>query len=272
MRSILLHVYVDDCFEARFQAALNLAEQFDGRINCVQAVPYDFASPGEFYGAISAEIILEYNKTAKQERSRIEARLQKADVSWRWVRGNDHAIDMISTHAPLNDVVVLGAHNALERPATPSRFVAELTERVRAPLLVVPEKTNAFDLAEPAMVAWNGAREAAHALRTAVPLLSRARSVHILNVAEIDDADRFELPSTMAAEYLALHGIEAEIVELKQDSGKSIAQTLMDGATIRGGSYMVMGAYGHSRFRERILGGVTRDMLRDPQLPLLLSH
>lgn len=132
---------------------------------------------------------------------------------------------MISDRAPLDDVVVPGARNALEGQATLSRFVAVLTGRVRAPLLVVPERTNTLDL-----------------------------------------------PSTSAAEYLAQHGIEAEIIELKRQSGKSIAETLNDAATHREGAYLVMDAYGRSRFRERILGGVTRDMLRDPQLPLLLAH
>ena len=103
-------------------------------------------------------------------------------------------------------------------------------------------------------------------------MLSRASQVQLLTVREQQDAERPDLLPTDAAKYLARHGIEAEIVELASDGKLSTAEILSQAAEIRKAAYLVMGAYGHSRFRERILGGVTRDMLTNPKTPLLLSH
>jgi len=276
MRSILLHIYEDECFEARFQVALDVARQCNGRITCAQAVPYDFGVPHDFYGTMSAEMIVEYQKVANEAREEIERDLENEGVSWSWARSNGCATGLIGRKAPLHDVVVVGAHDPLELPHSPSRFVGELTERVRAPIIAVPPDSRGLDLESPVVVAWNGAPESAHALRAAVPALSRASEVHILSVSEPKKKKKreatSELPSLTPAAYLALHDIKSEVAELKRVKGKSIAETLMVGAMARDAGYIVMGAYGHSRFRESVLGGVTRDMLCDPLLPLFLAH
>lgn len=276
MKSILLHVYDDDCFEARFQVALDLARQCKGRITCAQAVPYDLGMPSDFYGMMSAEMIVEYDKIAEDAKKAIEERLSHEDVQWEWKRSRGSAAALIGSCAPIHDVVIVGSHDPLKLPKSPSRFVGELIERVRAPIIVVPSDVRSFDLEVPAIVAWNSSAESAHALRAAMPLLSRAKEVHVLSVDEKKRAKKhaphFELPSLRAAEYLAEHGVKSEITELPKTKGRSIADTLVAAAKAREGGYIVMGAYGHSRFREQILGGVTRDMLRGLKLPLVLAH
>ncbi len=272
MRSILLHIHDDDCLEARLQVALDLARQYDGHLTCLQAVPFEFGVPGDIYGTMAAQVAAEYRKIAKELRDRLEAQLAGEDVIWEWVDCNGSAAIQLPRYAPINDLLVLGAHNPVGKYKRPAMLVSELVSQIRAPILVVPPKTNSFALDVPAMVAWNGSSEGAHALRAAMPMLSRATRVHILTVEEKRDADRYDLPSTGAAKYLARHGIEAEIVDLPHEAPASIAEILVDAAKIRKGGYVVMGAYGHSRFRESVLGGVTREMLSDPELPLLLSH
>ncbi len=81
----------------------------------------------------------------------------------------------------------------------------------------------------------------------------------------------FALPPVEGAEYLSRHGIQAELVEIPQGD-ESVAETLVDAAAIRHCSYMVMGAYGHSRLAEFLVAGVTRSALTDPKLPILLAH
>lgn len=279
MRSILLHVYDDKCFEARLQVALDIARQCKGRITCAQAVPYDFGAPTDFYGMQSAEMIVEYNKIAEQAQEQIEGILANEDVTWTWTRSRGSAAALIGREAPLHDAVIVGAYDPLELPRSPSRFVGELIERVRAPIIVVPTETRGFDFEVPAVVAWNGSTESAHALRAAMPALSRASAVHVLSVREKEKTKKkkkrgetFDLPSLTAAEYLAQHDIKCEVTELTRAKGQSIAETLVVGAMARDAGYIVMGAYGHSRFRERILGGVTRSMLREPSLPLIMGH
>ena len=272
MRSILLHVHEDDCMESRLQAALDLARQFDAYLTCLQVAPFELGVPGDFYGAMVTQLAVEYEEQAPRLRKAYEDRLEAEDVRWHWVQSKGTATTSLTRHAPLNDILVLGGQNPVGMPDRPSGLVMELIFTVRAPILVVPAELKSFSLDGPAIVAWNGAPEAAHALRAAMPMLLRASKVHILTVKEEKTTGSFEMPPTGAARYLAHYGIEAEIVELPRSTRQSAAEPLLDAAIARKGAYLVMGAYGHSRFRERVFGGVTRDMLSDPKIPLLLSH
>ncbi len=272
MRSILLHVHEDDCMEARLQAALDLARQFDAYLTCLQVAPYELGVPGDFYGARAAQLMVDYDEQAPRVRASLEQRLKGENVRWTWIQSKQSATDMLARHAPLSDIVILGGHNPVGKPDRPSELAMELIFTVRAPILVVPAAWKKFPLDGPAVIAWNSSPEAAHSLRAAMPMLLRASEVHILTVKEENKAGPFDMPSTDAAKYLAHYGIEAEIVELPRAIRQSVTELLLDAVMARKGAYLVMGAYGHSRFRERVLGGVTRDMLTGPRIPLLLSH
>ncbi|WP_152542820.1 universal stress protein [Sphingobium sp. Ant17] len=116
-------------------------------------------------------------------------------------------------------------------------------------------------------MAWNGSIEAAHSLRLTLSFLRVASEVHIVNIS----SDNNDFPPMDASRYLARHGIGSQLHEWPQE-GCTIAQTLLDAAGELAASSLVMGAYGHSRLRETVLGGVTRDLLSDTSVPLLLAH
>lgn len=274
MRSIILHIHEDDCLESRFQAALDLGRRFKGHLTCLQAIPFEFGVPGDFYGTLAAQMAVEFHEQAGRVRADYEARLAKEDVAFDWQVNEGAATRLIARNAPLSDIIVVGAHNPSGAAGKPSRLVADLIGTLRAPLLVVPPDLKSFQAGTPAAIAWNASAEAAHAIAGSMPLLRAASAVHILTVREPEERGRISLPSLSAAEYLARHGIEAEIVEIPHAHGDatSIAEKLMDAAIIRKAGFLAMGAYGHSRLRERVLGGVTRQMLMDPPLPLLLGH
>ncbi len=272
MRTILLYIHDDDCFEARLQVALDLCRQYDGHLTCLQAVPYNQGIATDFYYPVVTQVVTDLREAAKEVRDRIEPRLASEDIAWDWIYSDGFASRQISRYAPLCELIVLGAHNQVGSAQHPSSLVSDVVSQVRAPILVVPASTKCLSLDALAVVAWNGSPEGAHALRAATSMLSRASQVQLLTVREQQDAERPDLLPTDAAKYLARHGIEAEIVELASDGKLSTAEILSQAAEIRKAAYLVMGAYGHSRFRERILGGVTRDMLTNPKTPLLLSH
>lgn len=274
MRSILLHIHEDDCLEARFQAALDLARQFDGHITCLQAIPYEFGVPGDFYGNVAAQMAIEFRKEARRIRDTYEARLAKEDVRWEWFDSDGSASRLIHQHAPLSDLTIFGSRNPVGRADLPSTLVSDMIGELRAPIMVVPAGLKSFSAQAPAMIAWNGSPESAHALCGAMPMLLRAEKVCILIVREAKDEQRSAFPSLSAAEYLARYDIEAEIVEIPHDreDKTSIASKLLKACEMRKGGYLVMGGYGHSRVRERILGGVTRDLLKNPDIPLIMSH
>ena len=118
-------------------------------------------------------------------------------------------------------------------------------------------------------IAWDGSRLAARALRDAAPFLARAQTVTIISVNEK------EIPSYVSAAtleaHLSRHGLGARIVRMSADRA-DIQPMILSIAADSGLDLIVMGGYGHSRLNERILGGVTRGMLRSMTVPTLMSH
>lgn len=121
-----------------------------------------------------------------------------------------------------------------------------------------------------AVVAWDGSRSAARALSDAIPILQKARDVQVLTVTNEKPGARGGMGKG-PVRHLRAHGVPATDHEVDAD-GRRIGAVLQAYAASRGADLLVMGAYGHSRLQEFILGGATEHMLHDPKIPLLLSH
>lgn len=271
MKSILLHIDHDAAMNARLQVALDIARASGGHITCLQAISYEVFAPGDFYGSAIAAAMPVIKENAEKLRAEIEAHLATEDVPWDWRFVYGVAPHRLLEHSPLADVVILGPTDVGDGGRGPSAIVGDLVLKAPVPVLVVPGDAGRFDPAAPAMVAWNGSSEAAHALRAAVPLLAMARKVYLVSVAEAEGKPRFDFPALEGAQYLSRHGIECEVVEVPRGEA-GIADTLFSAAQMRECALMVMGAYGHSRLAEMLLGGVTRKMLTEPSMPILLAH
>ena len=271
MKSILLHIDHDHAMSARLQVALDIARATNGHITCLQAVSYEVFAPGDFYGSAIAAAMPVIKENAEKLRSQTEAQLEHEGVSWEWRFVYGIAPHRLLEASPLADVVIVGPAEAGSDGRGPSALVGDLVMKAKAPVLVVPQDAGALDVGAPMLVAWNGSAEAAHALRASIPLLACSCKVTLASIAEPSDKARFDFPSTEGAKYLSRHGIDCEIVEIPRGEG-SIADTLFSAAQMRECGLMVMGAYGHSRLAELLMGGVTRRMLNEPQMPILLAH
>ena len=120
-------------------------------------------------------------------------------------------------------------------------------------------------------VAWDGSREALAAVRSTLPMLRRAQLVDVVVVdPDIRHGDRSD-PGGDLALFLARNGVHVEINVLSR-SRPRISDILSRHGFETGAEAMVMGAFGHSRLREALFGGTTRDMLRVPQIPLILAR
>jgi nucleotide-binding universal stress UspA family protein len=141
-----------------------------------------------------------------------------------------------------------------------------------APLLVVPDA--GCDMSRPfgrILLAWNNTDEALRATRAAMPFLRKAGRVDIVVIdPPVHGADRAD-PGGELSLWLARHGIRAEVAVMARTEPR-IADVLLRVARDKGADAVVMGAYGHSRLREAVLGGATRDMLAEVALPLILAH
>jgi nucleotide-binding universal stress UspA family protein len=137
------------------------------------------------------------------------------------------------------------------------------------PVLMVPYAGDYTRLDGNALVGWNGSSEAARAVSNALPLLRRAARVV---VAHFDAGEQGELPaqSPDLLAWLARHGVVAELHE--QRAGNDTGEALLSLAANQQSNLIVMGGYGHTRFRELMLGGMTRTMLEKMTRPVLMSH
>lgn len=271
MKSILLHIDHDAAMQARLQVALDMARATNGHITCLQAVSYEVFMPGDFYGSAIAAALPVIRENAEKLRTEIEKAMEHEGVSFDWRFEYGTASQRLIEASPLADIVILGPAEAGTDGRGPSSLVGDVVTRAPVPVLVVPQGMTSFDIGAPMLVAWNGSAESAHALRAAVPLLACSCKVTLACVVEEGERGHFDLPSTEGAKYLSRHGIESELVELPRGQAK-VADTLFAAAQLRECSLLVMGAYGHSRLAELVLGGVTRSMLSDPAMPVLLAH
>ncbi|SFD38708.1 universal stress protein [Devosia psychrophila] len=137
------------------------------------------------------------------------------------------------------------------------------------PILVLPAASPLSPVHEHIAIAWDGGRAAARAVQDAMPLLVKARSVTLLTA--FDDKAIGESTVAGLAGYLRRHAIEAKHHDVSS-AGISIGAALQAGASKQGAGLLVMGAFGHSRIRDFVMGGATRSTLDEVKLPIFLSH
>lgn len=140
------------------------------------------------------------------------------------------------------------------------------------PTLLLPSGENSRPLQslDRVVLAWDWSREAARAMADALPILARASKVHVLSVFGEKSLDTTAVTGDLE-KYLASHGIEYVLDRTSFTEG-DIGRCILSHARDVNADLLVMGAYGHSRLREFVLGGATRTILTEPQLPVLVSH
>ena len=268
MKNILVLIHDDAGQEARFQAALDVARAVDGHLTCLD-VAMIHVMPGDGFGADGGVLMMEFEQELETEnKKKLERRLAGEDVPWDWIDVTGYLEPCLEQAASLCDLIVV--NRALDQFPVPNmeRVTAGLIVKAHKPILAVPDSARGLRAGGNALVAWDGSPAASAALDRAVPLLRAAGSVTIL---EVDDGS-IRLPGEEAAAYLSRHGVHATIVERKPAEGEDASDVILAEAKSGRFAYLVMGGFSHSRFREAILGGVTRRMLIESPLPLFLAH
>jgi len=152
-------------------------------------------------------------------------------------------------------------------------FSEQLLFATGRPVLFVPAFGSFETLGRHIVVAWNSSRASARAVNDALPLIERAEQTTVITVNPADFIDRHgALPAEQMVEHLRRHSASVEGIELKNVPAGSIADALQAEACKVGADLVVAGAFGHPRLWEKLLGGVTRDLLAQMSLPTLMSH
>ena len=135
----------------------------------------------------------------------------------------------------------------------------------------MPQNRLSHEFGRNILLAWDGTREAAIALRDSLPLLARAANVALVSVSSADEtaeASSYLVPQTLA--WLQRHGVQANAQQ--HSALTDIADLLLSCARRMDADLIVMGGYGHARLRELVLGGVTRKILERMSVPVLMAH
>lgn len=272
----ILTVLTDPGQQEQLEAAISMTRREDAHLD-VFCMGVDHSQSGYYYAGASAYVLQESIDKAMAAANDLEQvireRLNPEDVRW----SVDSAVaqvgglsTLIGMRARYSDLVVL--NRPYGEGATPD--AEAVTEAAlfegSAPVLVVPHQ-----LTEPfgkkIMIAWNQSNEAMAAVRRALPLLVAAENVEITVVDPSPNGPERSDPGGALCQMLTRHGVKAEIAVLARTLPQ-VSDILNRRATEIGADMLVMGAYGHSRFRQAILGGATRNMLEKAQVPVLMAR
>ena len=279
IRDILVPYVNEDSATAAMPAALALAESFDAGLALLVTVEVPLPMPTD-WGAMAFEVYAQLHADARALaqaradalRARFAHGARPVEVrmaeSWSLFPQNT-----ASMHAHYADLVVLpGWPRAGGDAMSLHDHVHDLLRHGGRPLLVVPAGHAAAVPPKRALIAWSPTREAARAVADAMPLLRLAETVEVVVVdpRRGDDAHGAE-PGANIAAHLARHGLRVT-VSVRTAMNFSVAYAVLDHARDIGADLLVAGGYGHSRLRESVLGGTTRELLQTAHLPVLFAH
>jgi nucleotide-binding universal stress UspA family protein len=274
LKDLLVHVDNDPAWSSRVDVAVGLAARHEAHLTGLHVMTWP-RTPG--YVEIELpDSFLELQRGHMRERARraetcFHDRLRRRGLHGEWRAVEGDVIRTAKLHARYADLTVVGqGREVTDAPAELALLPEELALGVGRPVLIVPRYGTFESVGEHALIAWNGSREATRAVHDAIPLLKAARHVTVLTV-DPTDGSAPRVPSADIALHLARHGIAAEAAATSS-ADIAIGDVLLSRAADLGADLIVMGAYGHSRFREMALGGVTHHLLRHMTVPVLMSH
>ncbi|WP_256806484.1 universal stress protein [Bradyrhizobium sp. Bra64] len=273
--TVMVSLALDQSNEARLQAAGELAERFEAAIIGVAAA--QFAPPLYFADGVEAQALIDEGEASVKRRlDGLEAQFHAATKNRgghaEWRSAMDFPARFVLAQARCADIIVSGGRSPAFSDAFALASPKDLVMQAGRPLLVVPDRANWLDLRS-VLVAWKDTPEARRAVVDALPMLRKARDVTIAGIPERDD-DRSAVMAgvTDVAAWLARHGVTATARAPDAVGGETAAAQLEKIASDVGAGLIVAGAYGHSRFRELILGGVTEYLVTQSVRSVLLSH
>ncbi len=277
-RDILVHLDGGGACQERTRAAILLAQLYEAHVVglCPLVQP---VLPAYLQAYVSDEVLQQQSEAARDVAQSVKDQFETAVLS-RGLAGECRAegclepdvARLLSSHARSADVVVLSQVRDDEIPLGGRRVPEDVALGSGRPVLLVPYIGLGDSIGRRVLVAWDGSREAARAVNDALPLLVDADSVVIALVQHGREiAGGTEMPGANIAAHLAHHGCKVE-VDVTRNAGIGIGDTILSRCADISADLLVMGAYGHTRFREMVLGGVTRHILKHMTVPTLLSH
>ncbi|WP_404710396.1 universal stress protein [Sphingomonas sp. MMS24-J13] len=274
IREILVLLRPEGPNDAMLAAATGIAAETRGFVHglCIYAVPAPTTAECFALGEVAVDAVVDHIQVETEELVAPLHRIFQERLATAGVDGDWTALDTFSANAAivararLVDLVVMPRP---EQHETECRHVADtLLADSGTPCLFVPADFK-YDGIRRIVIAWNGTREATRAIDEAMPLLQKAEAVEVVVVG---DVEHMPTPAGIEAleRHLARHGIV--IGTTQATNSRDTAEIILDCCQIFRADLLVMGAYGHARMAETILGGVSRSILLHAPLPVLMVH
>lgn len=274
-KSILLHLDASPDVARRMRVASMLAASHAAELEVLYAVmPTMMQYPFAFTTDAQVATLLAAFESESRERAKLafdEARRAAGMPALPWAEATDEPLRAFSRRAFAADLLVLAQHdpNAKASSCVPADFAASVLIETGKPGLLLPYIETDSSLGQTVLVAWKPTPQAARAVHFALPILRRARQVH---VAVWDETPGEEEGAAPAIErFLARHGV-APTLHQGGSTTRDLGELLLSLAADVQADMLVMGCYGHGRAREWALGGVTRTVIRGQTLPVLMAH
>jgi nucleotide-binding universal stress UspA family protein len=266
--TLMVHLELGQANAGLIAIAVDLARKLGAHVTGIATGQPLRVSYGDVY--LSAEIVQDDRDQLERELADARAELLAACPGAGWRGGVTFTpLDaFVAHHARAADLVLTGADRGARAFDTTRRVdIAALVMGIGRPVLVVPTDANAVSI-DTVVVAWKDGREARRATLDALPLLRAAGKVRVVEIAADPVAAQAHLDDVAA--WLTGHGINASAHALAAQGDDSAQLEAFRAAS--GADIVVAGAFGHSRFREWVLGGVTRDLLLNSHACALVSH
>ncbi|MBT6116637.1 MAG: universal stress protein [Rhodospirillaceae bacterium] len=279
LKDILVHVDNDERGALRARLAVDLARRHEAHLTGLGVSGFTVV-PSFVDAELPTEIV-----QAHIEASRVEAEAagdsfraaaDQAGIGVEWRVVEQPVADVarvVALHARHADLTVMGQPD----PEADGRSLSlDIVERLLldagGPVLLIPYAGRFEVLGGHVMLAWNGSREAARAVRDSLPFLAKGTQVTVLRVNPPGrDPGERDIGGADIAVHLARHGLEVEVAHVVAKD-MNVGDMILSRAADAGADMIVMGAYGHSRLREMVLGGATRHILQHMTVPVLMSH
>jgi len=285
LKDILVHLDQSERATQRLRLAVDLAARHGSRITALYTRELTAAQMSTLraaeLGLASWNDVARVNQSVSagvsESRRQLEASLselccgQRIEFEWRSVDGP--AATVVPQHARHADLCIVGKNGWRSPAAIDYEFSEELLFVTGRPVVLIPPEGAFETLGRHVVIAWNGSRAASRALHDALPLIERAERVSVFA------ADGTHLPTRPGAlppetilEHLRRHGATPELLRVEVAPEASVAAALLAEAHRLGADLLVSGAFGHPRLWEKLLGGVTQDLLARMSLPVMTSH
>lgn len=278
VRDILVPLQFTGSDTAALDAAAALAVAHQARVAVLACVNYPAPVASEWGMAASMVSQAEFDRVLGSVRAAAEAaalQLERAgaDCELRVVETllswPEEAAAMHGRHA---DIALVGGPDPVAaNPRFNALFSALLLDTGR-PVLVVPPSGKLLVPPRRVVLAWQPRREPSRAIHDALPLLPRDARVDVLVLdPEVGEFSHGQQPGADIAAHLARHGLQVQVVSMPRE-GRSTGAAIIDYAAEQRADLVVMGGYGHSRWRQQVLGGTTRTVLEQASMPVMFAH